>query len=79
MFKRIFWLVTGAAIGFGSSRWVARRAKRAVARLTPANLAGSASEKAQRLAGEVRAAVGEGRSAMREREAQLRAELEPRL
>lgn len=77
--KRLFWLLTGAALGLASSLWVARRARQAVARLAPDRLAGTASEKVRRLGAEVREAAAEGRSAMREREAELRSELQPRL
>lgn len=66
MFKRLFWLVTGASFGFGSSFWLQRSVKRSVARYRPAAIAA-------RVGQDVAAAVGEGRVAMAQREEQLRA------
>jgi hypothetical protein len=65
MFKRLFWLVTGASFGFGSSFWLMRAVRRTVDRFRP-------SAVVSRLEGDVRAAVSEGRVAMREREESLR-------
>jgi hypothetical protein len=65
VFKRLFWLVTGASFGFGSSFWVMRAFRRTVDRYRPTAVVA-------RLEGDVRAAVAEGRTAMREREAELR-------
>ena len=65
MFKRLFWLVTGVGFGFGSSFWVMRAFRRTVDRYRPTAVVA-------RLEGDVRAAVAEGRTAMREREAELR-------
>ena len=65
MFKRLFWLVTGAGFGFGMSLWVQRTVKRTAARYSPPRIAGEVSTT-------VRAAVSEGREVMREREAALR-------
>jgi hypothetical protein len=65
VFKRLFWLVTGASFGFGSSFWLMRAFRRMVDRYRPAAVV-------SRLEGDVRAAVEEGRTAMHEREAELR-------
>jgi hypothetical protein len=73
--KRLFWMLVGvgagAAIGVTAVRWAARTAER----LAPASLA----ERAWRAADDWRArlteAVEEGRTAMAEREAELRARL----
>jgi hypothetical protein len=65
VFKRLFWLVTGASFGFGSSFWLMRAVRRTVDRFRP-------SAVVSRLEGDVRAAVSEGRVAMREREESLR-------
>jgi hypothetical protein len=62
----------GAALGFGASVWVQRKLKTAAAKYRPAGLAGSAVEKARAWPGEVRAAIDEGRTTMRQREAELR-------
>ena len=72
MFKRLFWLVTGASFGFGSSFWLMRAFRRMVDRYRPTAVV-------SRLEGDVRAAVEEGRTAMREREAELRSARTARL
>ena len=66
MFKRLFWLVTGAGFGFGSSFWLQRAVRARVERYRPRRLS-------DELLADVRAAVEEGRAAMRQREAELRA------
>lgn len=68
MFKRLFWLVVGGVAGFTGSVWLQRRVKQAVERFTP-----------QHVQADVRAAVTEGRAAMREREDELRARYAPRV
>lgn len=64
MFKRVFWLTVGTGLGLGASFWVTRRVKR----YAPKAVVGAARS----LGADVRAAVAEGRVAMREREAELR-------
>jgi hypothetical protein len=68
MFKRIRWLSLGAAVGAASSLWARRKAKTLATRWTPSSVAGAA-------AGRVRAALADGREAMHQREAELRAGL----
>ena len=68
MFKRLFWLVVGFVLGLGSSWAVMRRVRRVATRYVPA-------EVVDRWSGTVRAAVGEGRAAMRSREAELKESL----
>jgi hypothetical protein len=63
----------------GASVWVQRKVKTAAARYRPAGLAGSAVGKAKSWPSQVRAAYEEGRSTMREREAELRKELQQEL
>lgn len=65
MFKRIRWISTGAAVGFGGSLWLQRKMKSATERYKPAGVAAAAANRA-------RDAIEEGRVAMREREAELR-------
>jgi hypothetical protein len=77
MFRRIRWFGAGAAFGVGGTVWAQRKVKAAVARYRPAGLAGSAVDKALAWPAEVRAAIDEGRSTMRRREAELRHGLEP--
>jgi hypothetical protein len=76
MLKRVRWLVMGAAVGFGGSLWTQRKVKAAAARYRPSGLAGAAVEKAKAWPGEVRAALDEGRTTMRQREAELRHDLQ---
>lgn len=65
MFRRFFWLVLGFVLGCGSSWAFSRRVRRVAQRYVPA-------EVADRWSGNMRAAVTEGRDAMRAREAELK-------
>ena len=76
MFKRLFWLTVGLAVGFGTSFRLTRAVRRTVERFLPERVAQDAVAGARTVGAELRAAVGEGRLAMREREAELRAELQ---
>ena len=75
MFKRLLWLVIGIGFGFGMSFWVLRLVRETARRYAPdkvsADLAGAITQLGQ----DLRAAVAEGRLAMREREDELRADL----
>jgi hypothetical protein len=71
VFKRLFWLTLGFGLGLASSWAVTRRLRRVAARYAP-------TEVVDRWGGTMRAAVDEGRTAMRDREAELRATLGPR-
>ncbi len=75
MFKRLFWLTVGLAVGFGTSFRLMRAVRRTVERFTPERVSQDALAGARSLGGELRAALDEGRSAMRQREAELRAEI----
>jgi hypothetical protein len=68
MFKRLYWFVVGFTVGVGSSWAVTRRVRRMASRYVPA-------EVVDRWGGTMRAAVDEGRTAMRDREAELWATL----
>ena len=76
MLKRMRWV----AMGMGLGVWVQRRVKLWVKSCTPPEVAARAArrstELAGRTAGEVRSAFAEGREAMRQREAQLRQEVD---
>ncbi|HVM03270.1 MAG TPA: hypothetical protein VM263_11425 [Acidimicrobiales bacterium] len=76
MFRRLFWLTVGVGFGFGMSFWVSRMVRAKVARLSPDNVAAEVAGALRDLGRELRAAVAEGREAMREREADLRARIE---
>jgi hypothetical protein len=81
--KRTFWLVTGAALGAGSSLWAERKVRQslqqATARLQPDAIVVEVGRSARQAAGtasqRVRAAVATGRTEMLRREEQLWAEL----
>ncbi len=78
MLKRLFWLTVGLTIGYGTSFWLMRTVRRTVERLTPQRLGKDAVAGAKSVGTELKAALEEGRAAMREREAELRAEIERR-
>ena len=77
MFKRLFWLLVGASLGFCGSFWVVRAFKQTVERYAPRRVSNELSGAARSLGRDIRLAFAEGREAMREREIALRAELEP--
>lgn len=78
MFKRIFWLVLGAGFGFGLSFWIVRFVRETVDRYAPERVSSDLAGALRAFGQDLRAAVAEGREAMQEREAQIRAELQPR-
>jgi hypothetical protein len=65
MIRRCFWLVVGFVLGVGWSWAFSRRVRRVAQRYVPADVA-------DRWSGTMRAAVTEGRVAMRQREAELK-------
>ena len=69
MFKRLFWLIVGFALGLLSSWAVTRRLRRIAERFAPADVV-------DRWSGTVRSAVSEGRDAMRTRETELNSSFE---
>ena len=78
MFKRLFWLVMGAGFGFGVSFWLMRFVRETAARYAPEKLSSDLAGALRQLGTDVREAVAEGRAAMREREGELRAQVEGR-
>jgi hypothetical protein len=78
VFKRLFWLLMGAGFGFGVSFWLARFVRSTVERYTPERMSADLSGALKSFGSDLRAAVSEGREAMREREVELRRELERR-
>jgi hypothetical protein len=78
MFKRVRWMSIGAAVGLGGSVWAQRRVRRAVDRYLPEQVVSSAGQRARNLRSDVRDALTEGRLAMRDREEELRAQVEGR-
>jgi hypothetical protein len=78
MFRRVFWLLMGAGFGFGVSFWLMRFVRATVDRYAPERVSADVAGALRSFGADLRAAVAEGREAMREREAELRAELESR-
>lgn len=78
MFKRLFWLLVGIGFGFGVSFWVTRFVRSTVERYSPERVSEDLADALRGFGKDLREAVREGREAMREREAELRAELQPR-
>jgi len=74
LFKRLFWLMVGMAIGFGTSFWIFRLVRDTMSRYAPEQVAENLASAARRLGDDLRDAVVEGRQAMREAEAELRAD-----
>jgi hypothetical protein len=76
MFKRLFWLMIGAGFGFGVSFWLLRFVRQTVERYTPERMSSDLAGALRAFGEDLRAAVADGREAMREREDEIRAELE---
>ena len=76
MFRRLFWLLVGAGFGFGVSFWIMRTVKRTIERYSPDRVSGDLTTAARSFGEGLRAAAAEGRTAMREREEELRAAVE---
>jgi hypothetical protein len=77
MFKRLFWLMIGVGFGFGVSFWMMRFVRDTMQRYTPERVSSDLAGAMKGLGTDLRAAVADGREAMREREAEIRAELSP--
>lgn len=78
MLKRLFWLTVGVGLGFGVSFWLMRFVRGTLARYSPERVSGDLADALRRFGTDLRGAVAEGRQAMRERESELRAQLERR-
>jgi hypothetical protein len=70
--------MVGAGFGFGVSFWLMRFVRETAARYTPERVSADLADALRGLGGDLRAAVAEGREAMREREAELRDEVRSR-
>ena len=75
MFRRLFWLVIGAGLGFGLSFWMMRVIRQTAARWSPERVSADLAGAARVLGQDLRRAAAEGRDAMHHREAELREEL----
>lgn len=71
MLKRVRWMVVGMVTSAGAQVWAKRKLTRFLHRYSPPQVASRAAATAK---GEFRAALEEGRTAMRRREAELRGE-----
>ena len=78
MFKRIFWMSTGVAVGASGAFWAKRKVEETIEAYLPEQVAVRAAETAKGLGTTVRQAAAEGREAMRSTEAELRARVEAR-
>ena len=78
MFKRVVWMGTGMAVGAGSAFWAKRKVQQTVERYLPDEVARRAGASARTVGRNVRDAAAVGREGMREREAELRAEVDAR-
>ncbi|HMQ26231.1 MAG TPA: hypothetical protein PKA98_09605 [Acidimicrobiales bacterium] len=76
MLKRLRWFVLGVVTGVAGTVWALAYGRSKVQELTPAHVAGELASKARTRLDDVRAAIFEGRLAMRERESELRSELD---
>ena len=77
MLKRLVWMMVGIGFGFGMSFWVTRLIREKVARWSPEQVSAELSRALRSLGKDLRAAVSEGAEAMRQREAELREQVEP--
>jgi hypothetical protein len=73
VFKRLTWMTMGTGMGVGLALWGQRKVKATLARYQPARLSAEVTGGVRRLGEDVRTAAEEGRAAMRQREAELRA------
>lgn len=78
MFKRIFWMSTGVAVGASGAFWAKRKVEETIEQYLPEQVAVRAASTAKGLGTTVRQAAAEGREAMRSTEAELRARVEAR-
>ncbi|MEJ7800289.1 MAG: hypothetical protein WKF60_07205 [Ilumatobacter sp.] len=77
--KRITWFVTGIAAGAAGTNYASRKVKQTAAQLAPANVARGAARTVRQSARRLADAASEGRSAMRDREDELKARRDARL
>jgi hypothetical protein len=75
MFRRLFWLVIGAGFGFGVAFWLMRFLRSTVERWSPERVSSDVAGALRQFGADLKDAMADGREAMREREAELRAEL----
>ena len=72
MLRRIFWFAVGIGFGAGLSWYATRALRRTAEKYAPDRVAGELSKSLGRFGADLKAAVGEGRTAMQSREQELR-------
>jgi hypothetical protein len=75
VFRRLFWFGLGVGLGVGGSYWLTRWVRDTAARYAPERVTTDVGNALKGLGADVRAAVAEGRDAMRARELDLRGEV----
>ncbi len=75
MMKRVTWFVSGAIAGVAGASYTKKKVKATASQLAPAHLAKTAVARVKDKGHDVIDAVRDGRDAMKEREAELRARL----
>jgi hypothetical protein len=75
VFKRLFWLTIGLGLGFGASFWLMRFVRSTVERYSPERISSDMTAAVKGVGKELRAALSEGRAAMRDRELEIRDEI----
>ena len=75
MLRRAFWLGTGVGLGVGGSYWLTRFVRDTAARYAPERVSNDLASALKGFGADVKAAVVEGRDAMRARELDLRSEV----
>ena len=75
MTTRLRWMGLGMIAGAGGTVWAERRLRRRVERYLPAQLRADVAARVRAAGSDLRGALEEGRAAMTQREAELRAQL----
>jgi len=73
MMKRVTWFAAGAAAGVAGAGYATRKVKAQAAKLTPSNVARTATDRARSGGRHVIDAIRDGRAEMKAREAELKA------
>ncbi|HTN78357.1 MAG TPA: hypothetical protein VMK16_01690 [Acidimicrobiales bacterium] len=74
--KRVVWFTVGAAAGVAGTAWTQKKVKQAAAAARPRAVANRAAGVVRQRGSDLVDAIREGRLAMQQKEAQLRAELD---
>ncbi|MDQ2648142.1 MAG: hypothetical protein M3Z03_01160 [Actinomycetota bacterium] len=75
MFRRLFWFGMGTGLGFGASFWLTRWVRDTAARYAPERVSSQVSTAVRGIGKDLKEAVAEGRTAMRDRERDLRTQV----